>query len=67
MQKYPINSYTSFWDTGKGGFEDSILDIVLRVHVSWKTETVSHPPDLFDFSAGAGADVRLYSKLLPRS
>lgn len=64
MQKYPISSYTSFWGTGKGGLEDSILGLFLRVCVSWKTKMVRQPPGLFFFyfSAGAGADVRLYSK-----
>lgn len=47
MQKYPIRSYTSFWGTGKGSLEDSILGVFLRVRVSWKTETVRQPPSLF--------------------
>lgn len=64
MQKYPIRSYTSFWGTGKGSLEDSILGVFLRVRVSWKTKTVRQPPSLFFyFSAGAGAGVRLYSKV----
>lgn len=50
MQKYPISSYTSFWGTGKGGLEDSILGLFLRVCVSWKTKMVRQPPGLFFFT-----------------
>lgn len=50
MQKYPISSYTSFWGTGKGGLEDSILGLFLRVCVSWKTKMVHQPPGLFFFT-----------------